>query len=1039
MTTRKRHAQQRESNSSETQRRLKILSEDERMALFDLPCFTPEERTEYFALSQPEQELLRKFRSVKSQLSFVLQLGYFKASRQFFVFDFQQAADDLQHVLKRHFGGKRTEEVSAVDRDTRSRQQSVILSLFGYRHCNAPERKRYEEKARQAAKVCGKPLYIFRELMRLLAEERIVAPGYSSLQDMVSGALTFEQQRLTGILRRHITPADCEALRRLLEDADGLHEITRLKRDPKGFTNSEVKQEVRRGEQIRDLYRLAQRLLPELAISNDSVRYYASLVGYYSAYRLKRFDEWTAYLYLLCFVHHRYQQFHDNLIGSLLYHVRDFADEAKEAAKQQASEQRTEAEQNLQKAGQVLQLFTDDGIADAAPFRAVRQQAFGILEREKLAAVADRIAARSGFDEAACEWEHVDGMSKRFKCHLRPVLQAVDFGAASAKKTLLEAAAFLKEAFRKGNPLSQYPLEAFPAEFIPDNVCRYLYGKDERGRKRLLPDRYEFLVYRQLKQGVEAVDITCRDSVRYRSFDDDLVDAELWRRDKARLLAECGLVFLDVPPREHLASLKELVEDRLTEVNGRILSGANEHFQIKKRGINVSWTLQNLPASESANHPVFDTLQQVDIIDVLRFADRECGFLGAFTHVLGRYAQQEPEPDVLFAALTAWGINMRPRQMGEICDISPQALTAASDDFIRLETLGEGDRLVCNATARLPIFRQYDIGGKLHSSSDGQKFETRIDTVNARHSPKYFGLGKGIVSNNLVINHLSPNAKVISPNDHESRYVYDILANNTTDIRPEVHSTDSHGINAVNFALLHLLTGYEFAPRYSDIREKTGTSLYGFQHPTKYDEQWLLKPIRKLNEELIEEEWDNFLRILVSLALKTTSQSIIVGKLSSHARRSKTKRAIWEYDHIIETLHLLKYIDDPVFRKNIQHALNRGESYHQLRRAVSHANFGKLRFKTEHEQEIWNECARLISNCIIFYNMTLLSRLWEYRVSIGDHEGAAEILKISPVAWHHINFRGRFKFRSDKAPIDIEAIVRELAQIKDFSELHLAA
>ena len=59
--------------------------------------------------------------------------------------------------------------------------------------------------------------------------------------------------------------------------------------------------------------------------------------------------------------------------------------------------------------------------------------------------------------------------------------------------------------------------------------------------------------------------------------------------------------------------------------------------------------------------------------------------------------------------------------------------------------------------------------------------------------------------------------------------------------------------------------------------------------------------------------------------------------------------------------------------------------------------------------------------------MTILSRLWEYRVSIGDYEGAAEILNISPVAWHHINFRGRFKFRGDKAPIDIEAIVRELA------------
>ena len=55
--------------------------------------------------------------------------------------------------------------------------------------------------------------------------------------------------------------------------------------------------------------------------------------------------------------------------------------------------------------------------------------------------------------------------------------------------------------------------------------------------------------------------------------------------------------------------------------------------------------------------------------------------------------------------------------------------------------------------------------------------------------------------------------------------------------------------------------------------------------------------------------------------------------------------------------------------------MNCGESYHQLRRAVSYANYGTLRFKTESEQLIWSECSRLITNCIIYYNVTLLSNL----------------------------------------------------------------
>jgi hypothetical protein len=108
--------------------------------------------------------------------------------------------------------------------------------------------------------------------------------------------------------------------------------------------------------------------------------------------------------------------------------------------------------------------------------------------------------------------------------------------------------------------------------------------------------------------------------------------------------------------------------------------------------------------------------------------------------------------------------------------------------------------------------------------------------------------------------------------------------------------------------------------------------------------------------------------------------------------------------------------------------LNRGESYHQLRRAVSHANFGKLRFKTEHEQHIWGECARLMTNCIIYYNAILLSSLLDYKEAAGDVQGAALLKHISPVAWQHINLYGRYEFCDGPEAININKIVRELAQ-----------
>lgn len=69
-----------------------------------------------------------------------------------------------------------------------------------------------------------------------------------------------------------------------------------------------------------------------------------------------------------------------------------------------------------------------------------------------------------------------------------------------------------------------------------------------------------------------------------------------------------------------------------------------------------------------------------------------------------------------------------------------------------------------------------------------------------------------------------------------------------------------------------------------------------------------------------------------------------------------------------------------------------------MRRAISYVNAGKFRVKTEAEQQIWNECSRLIANATIYYNTSLPSRVFGQKRAIGDEE-AIEILRgISPVA-----------------------------------------
>ncbi len=418
----------------------------------------------------------------------------------FLVFDLQEVSEDARYIREQYFPDFKISDFK-ITKITRLKQQRLIQQLCNYRSCDAHERRELESKARQATKIRAQPVYIFRELMHYLQEQRIVAPRYSFMQDTVGKALTSEQDRLTTVVRNYLNDSDIEDLKCLLEDSPGLYEITQLSAEglrlcriaprsqPKDFSVSEIKREIHRGEQIRDLYQLAQGLLPIWDISNESIKYYASLVSYYSVYKLKRFDEWTAYVYLLCFIYHRYQRLHDNLINSLIYNVRRYVDEAKAAAQERVYEYRIEANQDLQKVGQVLKLFTDDSIAENTPFHQVQAQAFGILERQKLDFIADHIAKNVRFDETAFQWEHIDKLAHQFKCNLRPVLLAIDFAASQAHAPLIESVDFLKEAFGKGKSLSQYSPQRFPVRFIPDNTKRYLYEQETPVQKRFLVNR----------------------------------------------------------------------------------------------------------------------------------------------------------------------------------------------------------------------------------------------------------------------------------------------------------------------------------------------------------------------------------------------------------------------------------------------------------------------------------------------------------------------------------------------------------------------
>lgn len=413
-------------------------------------------------------------------------------------------------------------------------------------------------------------------------------------------------------------------------------------------------------------------------------------------------------------------------------------------------------------------------------------------------------------------------------------------------------------------------------------------------------------------------------------------------------------------------------------------------------------------------------MRKIDLVDVLRVVDRDTGFIDNFEHVLGLSSKSRRYETDLFAILIANGTNQGIYGMSQISDRSYDQLSNIQANYIRPKTLRDANDCINNATTKLPIFKSYNIHeNSVHASIDGQKFKSKRETFRTRYSSKYFGTGKGLSAVSLNINHFSSSCRVVGSNEHESHYIFDLLMNNSTDIVPDILSTDTHGVNHANFALLDLF-GYRFAPRYAKFSKVINSMFNVTEDADGRIQLSLKKPIRT---NLIVNQWDTIQWIGTSLAQRKTDQATLVRKLSGYKSNHPLLEALTEYDRLLKAHYLLDYIDDESLRNHVQRALNRGEAYHQLRRAISAVNGDRFRGNSDEEIQLWNECARLLTNAIIYFNSKVLSHLLVNFQRQGKTRLVDIIKGSSPVAWENINLRGTYTFvKSDMLP-DIEQLM----------------
>ncbi len=1007
------------SRRGDRNKRLTILSKAEKLALYGLPNFDDFQRIEFLAMTDDERSLAFRRNAPLARIYCLLQIGYFKAKQAFFRFSLSDVPpDDIAFLLQRYFPGQAPILQQPLSAKEYYAQRKEITALFGYRLWLDEDLPRLLNKASLLAKMDVTPAFLLSELMAFLIGQRIVRPGYTTLQTVISDALSGERQRLEQRVEGALDDAARTALQKLLVRENTLSELAAIQQDAKNFGHKMMVAERQKRATLAPFYAIAKALLPNLDISILNIAYYASLADYYTIYDLRRLPSGLCHLYLLCYAWQRYRQLSDNLVDALGYHMQRLEDDTKETANQQATQAQAERQQAVPRVGRLLLLYVDDTLEDTTPFGMVRRQAFSIMPKETLLSTG-KLLSEKPINQMHLRWLAVDKQSGRCTKNLRPLAMALDFDSSVVDSPWLAALLWMKSVFGRQQRLAERPLNEIPKHTIPKRLRASLLNFDQDGNATSLRgERYEFWVYRQLRKRLDVGDIYLDDSVQHRRFADELVALDR----KAEALKGLNIPWLAQPVDATLDGLFAELDMLWRSFDRELRQGKLKHLDFDSVNKTITWHRPKAADDEALQKDFYAKLVASDITDIFRFVNEQCRFLSAMTPLQPRYAKKIADEDSLMAVILAQAMNHGNLNMAETSDIPYHVLEATHQQHLRQATLKKANDQISNFIAQLPIFPFYSFDlDVLYGSVDGQKFSVADPTVKARHSRKYFGKDRGVVAYSLLANHVALQTELLGANQHESYWVFDICYNNTSDIVPATITGDMHSINKANFAILHWF-GMNLAPRFTNLQAQLKHLCCGCD-PEEYA-NFLIPPAGQIDRKLMTSEKANIDRIVATLGLKEMSQSTLVRKLCTLSGHHRTRKAIFEFDKLIRSIYTLRYLRDPQLQRNVHRSQNRIESYHQLRSALAQVSGRKeLIGRTDLDVAISNECGRLVANIVIAYNSILLSGLLD-RYQVAANQKALELLKrISPVAWQHIRFLGHYAFRDKQHPIDLEAIL----------------
>lgn len=489
-------------------------------------------------------------------------------------------------------------------------------------------------------------------------------------------------------------------------------------------------------------------------------------------------------------------------------------------------------------------------------------------------------------------------------------------------------------------------------------------------------------------------------SFSYRSRDQLLISPSDWEDQRGRHLSILGLpldaqTFIE-PLLKHIqAGLAAVAEAKQA---GKLTIDAQGMLHLPK----LEALLEEMEPRRTRDL-MFKQIGGVQFPDLLLEMDAQTNFSEI---LLARRARDEKELVALYAALIAHGTEIDAKS---VTAMTPQLSTDQISVAMRaLEAPGRLRR----ANERVVEFQgKHAIadlwGSGKTASSDMMSLDTSKHLWNARVDPRRRTHAAGIYTHVLDQHGIIYDQPIVLNERQAGPAIEGVVRYNDSNerVRLSLLAVDTHGYTNPGMTIAKL-PGFDLCPRLRNLTERKLFLPRDLEAPEGLDQVL----VRDVSLKAIHKEWDELLRLAASIRSGHVSANVALHRFGSAAQGDPVHRAADQLGRLLRTLFLCDYFGNPEFRREIHTILNRGESVHQLQRAIYYGRVPPERGRRKDEMIAISGSHTLLTNLVLAWNTHRMQNTVEQWRNSGQKIEDSWLARMGPAHFAHVNFRGTFKF-----------------------------